>query len=105
MDQRAEELLIENLKERKGELGEEQRISNVRKTVENDLNVQNKAEEFEFIKQIEKEKEAGTKKEDCPVTNCTFNEIKEFESQIQDGKGGGRLCSNEEKINNEAEEH
>lgn len=33
-------------------------------------------------------KEMGTKKEDCPVTNSTFNEVKEYQSNIQDGRGG-----------------
>lgn len=85
LDQRKEELLMENLQERKGDLGDGQRISTVRQTVETDLHVTNKGEEFEFIKQIEKE--TGAKKEDCPVTNSTFNEIQYYQSQIQDGKG------------------
>jgi hypothetical protein len=86
LDQRKEELLMDNLKERKGDLGDGQRISTVRQTVETDLHVSNKGQEFELIKQIEKE--TGAKKEDCPVTNSTFNEIKEFQSKIQDGTGG-----------------
>lgn len=45
-------------------------------------------QEFEFIKHLEKETGAKAKKEDRPVTNSTFNTIREHESQIQDGKGG-----------------
>lgn len=46
LDQRKEELLMENLQERKGDLGDGQRIYTVRQTVETDLHVTNKGEEF-----------------------------------------------------------
>lgn len=88
LDERKEELIQDNLQKRKGALGDEQEVSEVRQRVEHDLNIQSKGEEFELIKQLEKEVKA--KNEPSPVTNCTFNEIKEHEGKIQHGKGGGR---------------
>lgn len=43
-------------------------------------------------------KEAGAKKEDCPATNSAFNGIREYQSHVQDGRGGGKPndCSNRE---------
>lgn len=69
MDQRKEELINENLKKRKGALGDGQEVSEVRQALE---------------------KETKSSKKDAPVTNSTFNEVKEYESQTQDGRGRGR---------------
>jgi len=60
----------------------------VRKAVEQDFQIQNKGEEFQLIKIMEKE---TNKEGDCPVTKSAFNEVKDYASQIQDGKGGGIL--------------
>ena len=97
LEQRTNELIQENLKERKGDLGDGQRVSEVRQGVEQDLNIEKKAEKFELIKQLEKEVKA--KNEPSPVTNCAFNEVKEHAGKIQDGKGGGKPtdCSSQEK--------
>lgn len=89
LEQRTNELIQENLKERKGDLGDGQRVSEVRQGVEQDLNIEKKAEKFELIKQLEKEVKA--KNEPSPVTNCAFNEVKEHAGKIQDGKGGAHL--------------
>lgn len=67
----------------------------MRQAVEQDLDID---KEFAFLKQLEKELTA-TKKEQRPVTACIFNEVKEFKSQTQDGRGGSRPndCSLQEK--------
>ncbi|CAK7324357.1 unnamed protein product, partial [Dovyalis caffra] len=77
-----------NLERRKGALGDGQEVSEVRKAIEEDYNIQSKVDEFKLIKQMEQE--AGSKKEDCPVTKSTFNEVKDFVSAIQDGTGKSR---------------
>jgi hypothetical protein len=83
---RKDELIEENLNKRKGALGDGQKVSEVRKRMETELEIHTKGEEFHFIKQ--RERETGGQKEDCPVTNSTFNEIKDYASNIQDGRGG-----------------
>jgi len=88
LDERKEELLLSNIEEKKGDLGTGQRLSDVRKEVETDFHITTKGQEFELIKEIQKE--AGAKKEDCPATNCAFNSIKEYQSHVQDGRGGGK---------------
>ena len=75
----------ENLRERKGDLGDGQKIDEVRQEVEKDLNIETKGEEFSLIKQLEKEVKAKNKP--SPMTNCVFNEVKEHEAKIQNGKG------------------
>lgn len=91
------ELILENLKEKRGDLGDGQRLSEVGNKVENDFQITNNVEKLELIKQMEKE--TCTKKEDSPVTNSTFNEVRDYESKIQDGRGGGKpfYCSNREE--------
>ena len=88
MDQRKEELINENLQKRKGALGDGQEVSEVRQALEKEYNIHNKGQEFELIKEMEKETKSS--KKDAPVTNSTFNEVKEYESQTQDGRGRGR---------------
>lgn len=78
MEQKKEELILANLTERKGDLGENQRLSAVRETLETDFQVSNKGREFEFILQMEREKKAP--KGDCPVTSSTFYEVSEHQS-------------------------
>lgn len=97
LDQRKEELITENLHLRKGALGDGQEVSKVRQEIEKDFHVQNKGEEFELIKQMEKEEK--NKEGDCPVTKSTFTEVRDYQSKIQDGRGGGRPndCSSQSK--------
>lgn len=97
LDERKDQLIQENVKERKGDLGDGQRVSEVRQGVEQDFQISTKGEEFELIKQLSKEVKA--KNEPSPVTNCAFNSIKEHEALTQDGKGGGKPtdCSSKEK--------
>lgn len=87
LTQQEEELLMANLREKRGDLAEGQRISTVRQTLEADFDITSKKKEFEFIQEIQKDMKA--KKEDCPViTNSTFSSINEYQSKIQDGRGG-----------------
>lgn len=97
LDERTEELINTNLEKRKGALADGQEVSEVRQAVEKDFFVKNKADEFYLIKKMEKEAESSS--DDCPVTNSAFNEVKEYKSKIQDGRGGGRPydCSSQEK--------
>lgn len=88
LEERANELIQENFEERKGDLGDGQKVSEVRKEVKQDFNIKTKGEEFSLIKQLEKEVQA--KNEPSPVTNSAFNEIRQHEAQIQDGRGGAR---------------
>ena len=97
LEERTEELLLENVEHRKGALGDGQKVSQVRQAVEDDFNIKTKANEFGLIKQIENE--IGAKSDKYPVSNSTFNEIKDFQSKVQDGLGGGKAkhCSNQEE--------
>lgn len=85
LDQRMEELLTENLQKRKGALADGQEIAEVRQAVEDDFQISTKGEEFELVKELENEVKEKDKKEDFP---SAFNEIKDFSSKVQDGKGG-----------------
>lgn len=69
----------------------------MRQGVEQSFNIHTKGQEFELVQQMEKELQ--TKNKEYPVTNCTLNEVKEYQSQTQDGRGGGRPndCSLQEK--------
>ena len=69
-------------------MGDGQRISSVRQTVENDLFIATKGQEFELIRQIEREMTNKTEK--YPVTNSTFNEIKDYQSKVLDGQRGSK---------------
>ena len=71
----------------KGSLADGQRVSDVRKEVEKDLDVQNVGQRFELGQQLEKEAQGKT--QDSPATKSAFNEIKDFAGKSQDGKGGG----------------
>jgi hypothetical protein len=55
LEQRAEELIEDNLKARKGALGDGQEVSEVRQAVEQDFQILNKTEEFLLIKNMEEE--------------------------------------------------
>jgi hypothetical protein len=94
LNERAEELIERNLKERKGDVGDGQRISDVRKAVEADTGVDTKASEFQLIQEMEKEA-GSSKNKETPVTNLIFNEVKDHQGKILDGKGGGTCCENQ----------
>ncbi|KAL6995095.1 hypothetical protein U1Q18_005231 [Sarracenia purpurea var. burkii] len=91
LKERTNSLIEENLRGRKGDLGDGQTVDEVRKAVEQDFNIATKGEEFSLIKELEKEVQAKTKNDPSPATNSAFNEIKEHEAQTQEGRGGGRL--------------
>jgi hypothetical protein len=86
LEQRAQELLQENLEERKGALAKGQEIPQVRKAVEEDFHVHTPAQHFDLVQQLEVEK--GKEIAKCPATKSTFNEIKDFQGKVQDGFGG-----------------
>ncbi|KAJ8746880.1 hypothetical protein K2173_010152 (mitochondrion) [Erythroxylum novogranatense] len=78
-EERTNELIQENLKERKGDLGDGQRVSEVRQAVEEDFEIGTKAEEFTLIKEFEAEAQGGSKRniqEDLPATKSVFNQVK-----------------------------
>lgn len=87
LNQRAEELINKNLSIRKGALAEGQEVSDVREDIEHDFQVEKPPEKFLLAQQMEKE--AGSKTDKCPATNSAFNAIKDYQSKIVDGKGGG----------------
>ena len=105
LNRREEELLEENLEKKKGKLGDGQRISDVKKDVEKDLNITSLGEQFELIQEIEKELSSKTQKED--VTKCTFISISENQTHVQDGQGRGNPndCSNREGQEFQTGEH
>ena len=88
LQEREQELLLENLHKKRGSLGEGESLEEVRGTVENDLNVKTQADVFELIQQIEKEKGVGSQEGSQPATSSTFNEVRDFQTRTQDGKGG-----------------
>lgn len=96
LDLRKDELIQANLRLRKGDLAEGQAVAEVRKAVETDLGIETKGEEFELIRQMEKEV-GSSKKEQCPATNSIFNEIKDHLGKHLDGLGGGHPKSKDER--------
>lgn len=49
----------------------------------------------------ELERELSNKKDKFPATNYIFNEIKDAQSHVQDGRGGGKPSSDQETTGNE----
>lgn len=88
MDQRKDELLFENIKERKGDLGDGQRVSQVRQGVEDDFHIKTKADEYLLVKKLEAE--VKEKNKPSPATTSAFREILQHQGKIQDGRGGGK---------------
>ena len=84
--ERTEELLQENLRERKGDLGEGQSMCSVREGVEQDFNVSTTGQKFDLVKQLEVEKEVVQGKP-APATNSAFNEIRDHEGQDSSVEG------------------
>ena len=87
LQQREDELILENVEKRKGALGEGQQVSEVRSAVEKDLRVQDSKDRFNFIQTLEAETKG---QKSSPAINCVFNEISDFQSGVQDGLGGGK---------------
>lgn len=95
LQERAEELLLENLQERKAALVEGEPIAEVREAVENDLKVTDKVKEFQLIQDLQKEQNLNP---NCPGTKSALNEIKDFSGRAQDWKGTrGRIDENDKK--------
>jgi len=90
LEARAEELIITNLLQRKGALGGGQEVSEVRQALEAHFDVHSKPEQFQLIRQMERELTPTENEEKPPVTTVSLNEVKEYESHIQDGRGGGK---------------
>lgn len=86
LEERENELLSKNLAERKCDLAEGENIDSVRTAVEGDFHSNTKTEKFQLIQQLFKETQSKT--EDCPATKSSLNEIKNYSSKIQDGRGG-----------------
>lgn len=86
LQQRENELILENVEQRKGALGEGQKVDEVRVAVEQDCGAQGPVDRFSLIQELKAETK-GT--QDCPATKSALNEIKDFQSHVQDGRGGG----------------
>lgn len=97
LQQTANDLIQENLQIRKTESGEDQDENELRKAVEQGNDVNNVTDLFKTIQELKTEKECPLK--DSPLTNCALNEVKDFQSHVQDGRGGGKPndCSNREE--------
>ena len=98
LQQTANDLILENLQIRKTESGEGQDENELRKAVEQGNDANNVADLFNTIQELKTEKECPNK--ECPLTNCALNEVKDFQSHVQDGRGGGKPndCSNREEV-------
>ena len=94
LDERTNQLLLENVKEKKGDLGDGQKLSDLRAGVEKDFAIENNSDKFQLIKQLETE--INKKPETNPVTKATFNEIKDYQSHVQDGHGRGKPPNRDE---------
>lgn len=82
LDDTVEEHLLRDLREtKKGDLGEAQRISDVRRSVERDLNVTTPGGKFELLLKLPKET-----LEDAPVARSMLNAIRENQSRISRGR-------------------
>lgn len=77
LEQQADELILENLKKRNGDLAEGQKVAQVRRAIEANFEVETVGGQFQLVKQMEKEV-ALSKNDKCPATNAIFNEIKEM---------------------------
>lgn len=97
LQQTANDLIQENLQIRKTESGEGQDENELRKAVEQGNDANNVADLFNTIQELKTEKEFPNK--ECPLTNCALNQVKDFQSHVQDGRGGGKPndCSNREE--------
>ena len=62
-------------------------MSSVREGLEQDFNVSSSGHKFVLGNQLEVENEVVQGKP-APATNSAFNEIRDHEGQIQDGRGG-----------------
>lgn len=98
LHEKAEDLLLEKINDKKADLAEGQRISNVREAVETDLDIQTKSDELKFI--IEMEKDSGATEKKSHAINSALNQIKDFQSKIQDGRGGGSHSADEKDGSN-----
>lgn len=84
LEEKLEEDLFSNIREHKGELPEGQRISDVRRGVENSLDLQGRGDQFNLIQQIEQER--SHKEGAVPATNTSFREIVEYQVCHPDGR-------------------
>jgi hypothetical protein len=86
LDLRKEDLILANLKARKGEVAEGQKVAEVRAALENDFSIHTKPAEFLLVKQMETE--VGlSKKDKSPATTSIFNTVRDFVCKNVDGTG------------------
>ena len=86
LEQKEVELIKENLSVRKTEIIAGQDPHEVRKAMEDDSKTETVVDQFTNIQQLIKEKEKGN--QNCPLTKSSLNEVKDFQSHVQDGRGG-----------------
>ncbi|KAK7373312.1 hypothetical protein VNO80_06714 [Phaseolus coccineus] len=83
---------MENLNYRKADLAEGQTKEELREAdFHINMDGNQKVKQFHLIKQLEREQPTNEKKSPSPATatKSAFNEIKDFQSHVQDGRGGG----------------
>lgn len=85
LDQRASELILENLKKKKGALADGESLAEINRAVKSDFNIETTGQQFEYIRQLEREKESSLPKfvDQNPATLSVFNEIKDFKSKSE----------------------
>lgn len=88
LEVRAKELIMDNLEVRKADKGEEQDPAELLSTLEEENKIRTITDRFKGIQELQKEKDHPMKS--CPLTNLIFNEVKDYESHVQDGRGGGK---------------
>jgi hypothetical protein len=83
-----EERLLDDLQDKKGDLGEGQRLSGFRRSVDQIFGVTTPGGKFELIQNLRKE--TGGYLADAPVTRSMFNVVREHQSRNSSGRGGGK---------------
>jgi hypothetical protein len=87
LEETIEDFILSNLKDKKGDLGDGQRLSNIRREVENNLDVHSNPQRFSLCEKIKKEAKKDT---DNPVTKFTFREVEAYQSKKLEDKTEGK---------------
>lgn len=93
LEQKANDLILDNLEIRKTEKAEGQDTHALRRAVEQGNNICNVPDLFQAVQELKAEKERPMK--ESPFTNTALNEVKDFQSHVQDGRGGGKPSNRE----------
>lgn len=94
LEERANDLIIEKMERwEKSDIAEGPEKTALLNAVEDGNAVTNVTDLFKTIQELKTEKECPNK--DSPLTNTALNEVKDYQSHVQDGRGGGKPSNRE----------